>query len=149
MGAAVMFTYALGMGVLFWILAVFAVGLPKSGRWMEVVKSVVQEFVGKRENDQIGMVVFGSEAFTQCPLTLDHGILATFLGQVEIGMAGEATAIGNLIAQMLAIGDIDSLAEGREIIRTSFAHEAAIYEPQDPADWERALIQWRSICRAG
>ncbi len=40
MGAAVMFTYALGMGVLFWVLAVFAVGLPKSGAWMEIVKSV-------------------------------------------------------------------------------------------------------------
>lgn len=61
---------------------------------LEVAKSVVEEFVRRRENDQIGLVVFGSEAFTQCPLTLDHGVLSTFLERVEIGMAGEGTAIG-------------------------------------------------------
>ncbi|RMH42808.1 MAG: DUF255 domain-containing protein [Deltaproteobacteria bacterium] len=40
LGAAIMFTYALGMGLLFWVLAVFAVSLPKSGPWMEAVKSL-------------------------------------------------------------------------------------------------------------
>lgn len=39
-GGALLFTYALGMGVLFWVLAAFALSLPKSGRWMEAVKSV-------------------------------------------------------------------------------------------------------------
>jgi thiol:disulfide interchange protein DsbD len=38
-GAALMFTYAIGMGVLFWVLATVARALPKSGRWMEAVKS--------------------------------------------------------------------------------------------------------------
>lgn len=64
---------------------------------LEVVKSVVDTFVQKRPNDQVGMVVFGTEAFTQCPLTLDHGILATFLERVEIGMAGTETAIGSAL----------------------------------------------------
>jgi Ca-activated chloride channel family protein len=64
---------------------------------LEVVKTVVDSFVKKRENDQIGLVVFGSEAFTQCPLTLDHGIIASFLERLEIGMAGEQTAIGSAI----------------------------------------------------
>jgi thiol:disulfide interchange protein DsbD len=39
-GGTLLFTYAIGMGVLFWVLAAFAVSLPKSGRWMEWVKSV-------------------------------------------------------------------------------------------------------------
>lgn len=39
-GFSLMFTYALGMGVLFFAVAVFAVSLPKSGSWMETVKSV-------------------------------------------------------------------------------------------------------------
>lgn len=39
-GAGLLFVYALGMGVLFWVLAAFAIALPKSGRWMEWVKSV-------------------------------------------------------------------------------------------------------------
>ncbi|MGE5185270.1 MAG: protein-disulfide reductase DsbD family protein [Acidobacteriota bacterium] len=38
-GGALLFTYALGMGVLFWVLAAVARGLPKSGAWMESVKS--------------------------------------------------------------------------------------------------------------
>jgi thiol:disulfide interchange protein DsbD len=39
-GGALLFTYAIGMGILFWVLAAFALSLPKSGRWMEAVKSV-------------------------------------------------------------------------------------------------------------
>ncbi len=39
-GATLLFTYAIGMGVLFWVLAAFAISLPKSGRWMEWVKSM-------------------------------------------------------------------------------------------------------------
>jgi thiol:disulfide interchange protein DsbD len=39
-GSTLLFTYALGMGVLFWVLAAFAVSLPKSGRWMEYMKSI-------------------------------------------------------------------------------------------------------------
>ena len=64
---------------------------------LEVVKSVVEDFVERRDTDQLGLVVFGTEAFTQCPLTLDHGIVASFIDRIEIGMAGEATAIGNAI----------------------------------------------------
>ncbi|TNF75730.1 MAG: VWA domain-containing protein [Acidobacteria bacterium] len=64
---------------------------------LDVAKEVVEEFVQKRQSDQIGLVVFGDEAFTQCPLTLDHGIVATFLEQVDIGMAGDATAIGSAL----------------------------------------------------
>lgn len=40
MGAGLLFTYALGIGVLFWVIATFAVAMPKSGRWMDAVKSV-------------------------------------------------------------------------------------------------------------
>jgi thioredoxin:protein disulfide reductase len=39
-GFTLLFSYAIGMGILFWVLAVFAVSLPKSGRWMEWVKSI-------------------------------------------------------------------------------------------------------------
>ena len=58
----------------------------------------------------------------------------------------EATAIGNLITQMLAMGDIQSLEEGREIIRDSFANESRVYEPQDAAEWKDALEKWRTLC---
>ena len=50
---------------------------------LQVAKEVVDDFVEGRDNDQIGLVVFGAEAFTQCPLTLDHGILAGFLERLD------------------------------------------------------------------
>lgn len=65
---------------------------------LEVVKKVVSDFIKGRTNDRIGMVVFGEEAFTQCPLTLDYGVLLNFLEQVEIGMAGDSTAVGSALA---------------------------------------------------
>jgi len=65
---------------------------------LEVVKRVVEDFVKGRTNDRIGMVVFGEHAFTQCPLTLDYGIVLSFLRSAEIGMAGDSTALGSALA---------------------------------------------------
>jgi Ca-activated chloride channel family protein len=64
---------------------------------LDVVKSVVEEFVSKRPHDRIGMVVFGTEAYTQCPLTLDHGVLLQLMRDVRIGAAGDSTAIGQAL----------------------------------------------------
>lgn len=64
---------------------------------LTIVKDVVSEFIAGREFDRIGMVVFGEEAFTQCPLTLDHDILQEFLKRLNIGVAGDSTAIGSAI----------------------------------------------------
>ena len=66
---------------------------------MEVSKSVIEKFIEGRPSDRIGLVVFGEEAFTQCPLTIDHDGMIPFLKQIQIGVAGEsATAIGDAIA---------------------------------------------------
>lgn len=64
---------------------------------LAAVKSVVTDFVEGREADRIGMVVFGTYAFLQCPLTLDHDVLLGFLEKANVGMAGEYTAIGSAI----------------------------------------------------
>jgi len=65
---------------------------------LDAVKKVVAEFIEKRELDRIGLVVFGSQAYTQSPLTLDKGLLLDLVGRMEIGMAGDKTAIGAAIA---------------------------------------------------
>jgi Ca-activated chloride channel family protein len=65
---------------------------------LAAVKEVVKDFVGRRPADRIGMVVFGTHAFLQCPLTLDHGVLLDFLERAKIGVAGDFTAIGSAIA---------------------------------------------------
>jgi Ca-activated chloride channel family protein len=101
---------------------------------LEIAKAVVDDFVRGRRNDQIGLVVFGSEAFTQCPLTLDHGILATFLERVEIGMAGDATAIGSAIGT--AVKRLrDSQAESKVIILlTDGRNNAGALDPRKAAE---------------
>ena len=65
---------------------------------LTAVKWVVSEFVKKRETDRIGLVVFGEEAFTQSPLTMDKGLLLEIVDRMEIGMAGDRTAIGPALA---------------------------------------------------
>lgn len=65
---------------------------------LTAVQKVVGEFIEKREQDRIGLVVFGSEAYTQSPLTLDKGLLLDLVKRMEIGMAGDKTAIGSAIA---------------------------------------------------
>ena len=62
---------------------------------LKALKSVVNEFIEARTGDRMGLIVFADEAFTQCPLTLDTGILKEFVLALEVGMAGQGTAIGD------------------------------------------------------
>ncbi len=65
---------------------------------LTAVKKVVSDFITKRKTDRIGLVVFGAAAFTQCPLTLDKGLLLELVKRMKIGMAGDRTAIGSAVA---------------------------------------------------
>lgn len=76
----------------------FSSGLTPVNR-LQVAKGVMAEFVRERPNDRLGLVVFGEEAFTQVPLTLDHDTLLEMLDRVEIGIAGaQGTAVGTALA---------------------------------------------------
>jgi Ca-activated chloride channel family protein len=61
---------------------------------LEAAKAVATEFVLSRPNDQIGLVVFAGESFTQCPLTVDHAVLVNLFNSVKFGMIEDGTAIG-------------------------------------------------------
>ncbi len=65
---------------------------------LDVAKEVAAQFIKGRTNDRIGMVVFAGKSFTQCPLTLDYGILLKFLDEIHIGMIEDGTAIGMALA---------------------------------------------------
>ena len=67
----------------------------KPNNRLEAAKSVAREFIKSRSNDRIGMVVFAGESFTQCPLTLDYGVLLTLLEDIKIAdQDWDGTAIG-------------------------------------------------------
>lgn len=66
---------------------------------LEAAKKVATEFVKGRLYDRIGLVVFSGLAYTQCPLTIDHDAVLTFLDQISVGMTQvDGTAIGSAIA---------------------------------------------------
>ncbi len=61
---------------------------------LQAAKRVAAEFVTDRQNDNIGLVVFAGESFTQCPLTTDHKVLLNLLNEIEFGLIEDGTAIG-------------------------------------------------------
>jgi len=86
---------------------------PNNRLW--VAREVAKDFIRGRKNDRIGLVVFAGKSFTQCPLTLDYGVLLNFLDQVKIGMVEDGTAIGMGLAT--AINRLrDSKAKSKVII---------------------------------
>ncbi len=76
---------------------------------LEAVKDVVQKFIDKRDGDRIGLVVFGSQAYTQAPMTRDYAAIASILEKLQIGAAGKSTAIGDAIGiSVKRLADIES-----------------------------------------
>ena len=70
---------------------------------LAAVKEVVHGFIDKRRGDRLGLIVFGSGAYPQAPLTLDHASLSLLLDDTGIGMAGPNTAIGDAIGLSLKL----------------------------------------------
>ena len=81
---------------------------------LSAVRQVVQGFIAQRKDDRLGLIVFGSGAFTQAPLTLDHASLSLLLDQVGIGMAGPNTAVGDAIG--LTIRLLEKTAEKDKVL---------------------------------
>jgi Ca-activated chloride channel family protein len=65
---------------------------------VQVVRETVGSFIQARPNDRIGMVAFAGEAYLMSPLTLDHDWLLQNVDRLQVGLAGDATAIGSAIA---------------------------------------------------
>jgi Ca-activated chloride channel family protein len=82
---------------------------------LDAAKSVATQFVMQRPNDNVGLVVFSGESFTQCPLTMNHAELVNLLKGVKCGMIEDGTAIGSGLAT--AVNRIkDSKAKSKVVI---------------------------------
>lgn len=117
----------------------FTSGLQAVDR-LSVAKSVMAEFIEQRPFDRIGVVVFGAEAFTHVPLTLDHDTLTQVLDQVQIGVAGEgATAVGSAVA--VSAKRLADLAAPSKIVilLTDGRSNAGRFEPKEAAEMASAL----------
>lgn len=61
---------------------------------IEAAKQTAIDFVSKRPNDRIGLVIFSGESFSMCPITIDHNVLKEQLTQIKTGMMVDGTCIG-------------------------------------------------------
>lgn len=84
--------------------------------------------------EQVHIVGGGSQHTLLCQLTADAGGKPVLAGPVE------ATAIGNLVVQLRSLGHLGSLAEGRDLVRRSFA--VTTYEPRPDPRWDEAYARF-------
>ncbi len=82
---------------------------------LEAAKDVGIKFISSRPNDNIGLVIFAGESFTQCPLTTDHTALTNLFNDVRMGMLEDGTAIGMGLATSVSRIK-DSKAKSKVII---------------------------------
>ncbi len=81
---------------------------------LTVVKKVASEFVQKREGDRLGLILFGSRAYLQTPLTFDVKTVQMMLQDATIGLAGTQTALGDAIG--LAVKRLMSVPEKNRVL---------------------------------
>lgn len=100
---------------------------------MAVVKYVASDFVARRTGDRIGLIMFGSNAYVQSPLTYDHETIQHFLDEAVVGLAGRSTAIGDAIG--LGVKRLrDRPAESRVLILlTDGENSEGAVDPLDAA----------------
>ena len=108
----------------------FEIGSRRVDR-LTATKAVASDFIGRREGDRIGLILFGERAYLQVPLTLDRETVKTLLLEAFIGLAGEKTAIGDAIT--LAVKRIHDQGEDAQeqvlILLTDGANTAGEIDP--------------------
>ena len=95
------------------------------------------ENVTGRKYSVINIVGGGIKDKMICQFTANGTKRAVEAGPVE------ATSIGNIVVQAMAVGAIKDLHEGREVVKNSF--DIARYEPQDCEEWDKAYQKWLDI----
>lgn len=101
---------------------------------LSVVKSAAEQFVRDRSGDKIGLILFGSQAYLQTPLTYDRHTVLMRLEDATVGLAGKTTSIGDAVG--LAVKRLSAVPkEGRVIILlTDGANNSGVLEPLKAAE---------------
>lgn len=101
---------------------------------LEAAKEVAHDFIRRRPNDRVALVIFSGEAFTQVPLTTDHAMISTMFREIKSGMIEDGTAIGDGLATS-ASRLKDSQAISRVIILlTDGVNNSGSVDPRSAAE---------------
>lgn len=100
-----------------------------------VVKAVAGDFIQRRRGDRVGLILFGSRAYLQTPLTFDTETTATLLEESEIGLAGRETAIGDAIGLAVKRLREDAAADRVLVLLTDGANTSGEVQPMQAAEF--------------
>ncbi|WNJ17362.1 VWA domain-containing protein [Pontibacter sp. G13] len=104
----------------------------RMSRW-QGVKSVLADFIQKREGDRMGLVFFGSQAYMQAPFTPDLDLIHSLLDETEVGMAGQQTVIGNAIGMAIRMFESDTTRQRVVVLLTDGVDSGSDVTPLDAA----------------
>ena len=127
----------------------------------DVVRDLVKSFITKRKSDNIGVVVFGSFAYIVTPLTYNKKVINTLLDYLNIGIAGEKTAINDALIESITLLK-NSKAKSKVVILLTDGVNTASKTPAnvavkmakkykvriytigigDPRDVDEAFLEW-------
>ena len=96
---------------------------------LQATKQVASQFIERRRGDRLGLVLFGTQAYLQTPLTFDSKTVNLLLGESAIGLAGERTAIGDAIGLAIKRLDLESDNSRVLVLMTDGANTAGEVTP--------------------
>jgi Ca-activated chloride channel family protein len=96
---------------------------------LDVVKEIASEFIRQREGDRLGLILFGTRAYLQTPLTFDRTTVLAMLDDATIGLAGPETAIGDAIGLAVKRLQTDTGAKRVLILLTDGINNSGVLTP--------------------
>jgi Ca-activated chloride channel family protein len=96
---------------------------------LQATKQVASQFIERRRGDRLGLILFGTQAYLQTPLTFDSKTVNRLLQESAIGLAGERTAIGDAIGLAIKRLDLESDNSRVLVLMTDGANTAGEVTP--------------------
>ena len=98
---------------------------------LQSVKSVAANFIDKRQGDKLGLILFGSKAYLQTPLTFDHKTVRSMLDDATIGLAGDHTAIGDALGLAIKKLSTENAKSRILILLTDGGNNTGVIDPME------------------
>jgi Ca-activated chloride channel family protein len=102
-------------------------------RW-NGVKSIMGDFISRRESDKMGLIFFGSNAYIQAPFTTNLQTVRTMLDEADVGMAGQSTNIGKAIVKGMDMFERDTIQSKVMLLLTDGVDSGTEILPLDAAN---------------
>jgi Ca-activated chloride channel family protein len=101
---------------------------------LKSVKTVASGFIDKRQGDKLGLILFGSKAFLQTPLTFDRKTMLAMLDDATIGLAGDHTAIGDALGLAVKKFEGENAKSRILILLTDGGNNTGVIDPMEAAE---------------